>query len=123
MQISQVQNYTNTQYNKNLTKQKFVSKNNLDCVTFTGVKPEPESLTKKLKNIIDIIKTSIQEIRTKKVEKKQTLIDSEKVRTAEEEARHLAYIKKREETIAAARRNLEEERKLRENFEKQRIEN
>ena len=123
MQISQVQNYTNTQYNKNLTKQKFVSKNKLDCVAFTGVKPEPESLTKKLKNIIDIIKTSIQEIRTQKVEKKQTLIDSEKVRTAEEEAKHIAYLKKREETIATVRRNLEEERKLRENFEKQRIEN
>ncbi len=122
MQISQIQSYTNTQYNKNITPSKTILKNQTDIVTFAGAKLEPETFTKKLKDIIDLIKTSFKETKARKIAEKQALIEAENKRLAKEEAKRAEILRKRKEMAEIAQKNLEQERKLRQQFDNQRIE-
>ena len=122
MQITQIQSYNNTQYNRKITPSKTILKNQTDSVTFTGAKFEPETFTKKIKDFIDLIKTSFKETKARKVAEKQALIDAENKRLAKEEAKRAEILRKRKEMAEIAQKNLEQERKLRQQFDNQRIE-
>ena len=122
MQITQIQSYTNTQYNRNLALSKTILKNQTDSITFTGAKLEPETFTKKIKDFIELIKTSFKEVKVRKAAQKQALLDAEKKRLAREEARRAEILRKQREMTEIAQKNLEQERKLRQAYDNQRIE-
>ena len=122
MQISQIQSYNSSQHNRKVTPSKTILKNQTDRVTFAGAKLEPETFTKKLKDIIDLIKTSFKETKARKVAEKQALIDAENKRLAKEEAKRAEILRKRKEMAEIAQKNLEQERKLRQQIDNQRIE-
>ena len=69
-----------------------------------------------------MIKTSFKETKARKVAEKQALIDAENKRLAKEEAKRAEILRKRKEMAEIAQKNLEQERKLRQQFDNQRIE-
>ncbi len=123
MQINQIPNYQTYTYNTAKTSNYANGTVKANDVTFTGkINIEPDNLVKKIKDFFEVIKSSYASIKAKKVEKTQTIIDIENNRQLQEEARRVAIAKKREETLAIARKNLEEERRLRQELSDQRIE-
>ena len=124
MQIEHIQIISTSKYNQNKASQRITNNNyKNDEVSFSGKpKLEAETLTKKFKNFVETVKEALIDLRKEKAEKKQTLIEAERRIQEAEEVRRAKILQKREENIALAQRNREEERKLRQEFENQRFE-
>ena len=122
MQINRIQNYqVNNQYNSRLDRQ--TRPQQLNNIYFSGrPKLETKSFFKKLDEFVDLLKSSYKETKAKKAAKKQALIDAENKAKAREEAKRIALLRKKEEMTAIANKNLEEERKLRQQFDNERLE-
>ena len=127
MKINSIQNITINTYTDNnsyKTQNRSYNAYNTSSITFTrALKPEPESLLKRIKDLfeypIKIIKNNIK----KRAEAKQLLIDEKRQIEAEEEARRLAIIKRREQ-LDKERKLAEEKAKIeRKQAEKLKIEN
>ncbi len=124
MQIEHIQIISTSKYKQNKASQRITNNNyKTDEVSFSGKpKLETESITKRVKDFVEIVKEAFKDSRKQKADKKQALIDAEKRLQAAEEARRAKMLQKREENIALAQRNRDEERKLREALENQRLE-
>lgn len=124
MQIEHIKIISTSKYNKNNTSQRISNSNyKSDEVSFSGKpKLETDTITKKIKDFVEIVKEAFKDLKKQKADKKQAIIDAEKRIQAEEEIRRAKMLQKREENIALAQRNREEERKLREALENQRFE-